>query len=123
MTPTTTAPNLTALFKQVEEISLRVGGKELNTLWADGIRLGRQQEKWTKVSMIVGCVIALGVFVVVDLQPGDYAVIAAAALAIVSFGVALVGLGLLGKSMTSAQTADWTRRAEQAVREHGKTAS
>lgn len=118
MTPRTTAPKLSALFQKVEEVSLKAGTKEGNALYVEGLRLGQQQEKWAMASKIVGVVVALIVFVVMDMQSGDYAVILAAVLAVVSFGVAMLGLGMLGRAKMSAQTADWVQRAERMVREY-----
>ncbi len=113
---------ISELNEQITQLALKTTAQEPAALFMEFSALEERQTKWNKGGKIVGAVIGLGAFFVVDSIPfsgfPNEDVVLATVAALLLATATMVAVMLLGKYSMRAQIADWVQRADRIVREY-----
>jgi hypothetical protein len=114
------------LLLQIQGISQSAQAGEAKALFLEAAHLDKVQTNWAKASKLVGGVVALVAFFVMDSQdlrgfpyePLIFGLVLSALALVVTF----IGIAMLGKTAMRSRVDDWAQRAVRVVREHDKAA-
>jgi VIT1/CCC1 family predicted Fe2+/Mn2+ transporter len=102
---------------EITKMALGSTAPEPMALFHEGSGLIALEAKWAMAGKVIGAVVGIVVFFVIDSQSFSSAVLVAAVSAIVAFAVVMVATAMISKNALRSRFTDWANRADRLVNE------